>query len=191
MSRAVDDDSNPLRRTLREKLIEEAQGRVHEARSDVDRSRILLDDVPRDVRMRLQAEILGYYRALRPLRSEGVVAKWWDEVVISEAWIETERVVEEPVVSGAIDSPISIRTERRRERIPYRGLDVLDRLDEMSEPYHHTVCDMRGERTESGERQKVLSAKVLVDASEVLDDASKRLGFSPPTRIQEGETAPV
>jgi hypothetical protein len=61
----------------------------------------------------------------------------------------------------------------------------------MTESYRETIRDMRGERVEEGERQVILSAKVLIDISEVLDDASKRLGFSPPTRLQEGETAPV
>lgn len=192
MSRVVDEDSDPQRRTLRERLIEEAQERVHRSRSDVDKSLILLDNVPRDVRMRFQGEVLGYYRALRPLRTEGVVASWWEDVVLSEHWIEETRVVEEPTVSASIDGPAPrVESDTRREEIPYRGLDVLDRLDEMKEPYRETVRDMRGQRTEEGERQKVLSAKVLVDVSEVLDDASKRLGFSPPTRLQEGETRPV
>ena len=192
MSRVVDEDSDPQRRTFRERLIEESQERVHRSREDVDKSRILLDSVPRDVRMRLQADCLSYYRALRPLRTEGVVNKWWQEVILSEDWIAETRVTEEPVVRGSIDgaSP-RVETERRRVNIHYKGLDVLDSLDEMTEHYRETIRDMRGVRVEEGERAKVLPAKVLIDVSEVLDDASKRLGFAPPTRLQEGETAPV
>lgn len=187
-----EDEEGPIRRTLRERLIEEAQLSAHHARSDVDRARLLFDDVPRDLRMALQRANLDYYRALRPLRTEGVVKSWWQEVAPSRYWIEETRVVEEPVVDADLDGPpAAIETTERTEDVPYQGLDVLDELDSMREHYQEVVTDMRGERIEEGERQVVLPAKVLVDISETLDDASKRLGFAPPTRVLEGSTNPV
>jgi hypothetical protein len=186
------DHSEHNRGAVREQLINSAQVDVHEARADVAKARLLYETVPRELRMLLQEACVEYYYALRPLRSESIIKKWWSDVVLSEHWVKDVREWEEVVVDADLHGPTpDVRTETKREVVLYQGLDVLADLDEMTDSYECEVVDMCGTRVETGEQQVVLPARVLIDVSAVLDDAAKRLDFAPRMRVGEGSTGAI
>lgn len=168
-------------KTVRQRLIEEAQLRCHEARSNVMQAKLLTSKVPREAALRLQQALVDYYAALRPLRDEEIVADWWEDVTLSENWIKDVRVETEPVVTGDYigREPVSVKAKKKRVVEHYEGLDTLERLDSMTEEKTVEKTGMRGKRTETITRLKVLDPGILQDISYVLDDAADKLGFGP------------
>ncbi|RDZ39432.1 hypothetical protein C5B91_20185 [Haloferax sp. Atlit-10N] len=172
---------------MREKLIEDAQVEVHEARSKVTRVRLMYDHVPRAWRQELQEAIIAYYYALRPLRTEGIIEEWWGSVELSSEWTrevvtDTETVVRETENGGFAEETVDV-TEVK----PYRGLQILEELETATVSETVEKSDMRGTRYESVSRQLVLDAPVLIDIAGVLDDAATKLGFSPSIELQDAE----
>ena len=174
-------DGGSVGKTVRQKLIEEAQLRCHESRSEVTKSKFLTNSVPRQVALRLQQTVSDYYSALRPLRDEDPVSDWWNNVTLSERWIKDVRTETEPVVTGDVlgREPISVQQNTKRVVDYYEGLDTLERIGSMTETKEVTKSGMRGVRTETVTRVKVLDPTILVDISFVLDDAANKLGFAP------------
>ncbi|WP_089876313.1 hypothetical protein [Halogeometricum limi] len=186
-----------MRKSTREKIIDEAQVECHSARSDVVEARLKLNSVPRPVREGFQRTVLSYYDALRPLRTEGVVNSWWESVTLSEDWIEGI------VFETESGEQISVSREKARRILnndePYefvgsmvhQGLDTLESLDDATEETTSVVTGMRGRREETTTRPVVLEAGVLVDISRVLDEAATKLGFAPDIDLQDAEAGVV
>lgn len=178
------DDSG--RKTVRERIIEDAQMRCHQARSRCYRARMIYDgEVPQEIKLALQEAIIDYYRAMRPLRDESIIRDFWEDAILSRRWIKGQRQVEQPTVDGDLHGHgVSVRTETTTETVYYRGLDVLEDLETATETERVEKTSMRGRTTEEVTRQKVLPAGVLVDIASVLDDAAAKLGFKPDTEQQ-------
>jgi len=176
-----DSDGQSVGKTTRQKLIEEAQLRCHEARSELQKAKLLYGTVPREVALRLQQRIADYYYALRPLRNEDPVADWWDDGPLSKHWIKDVRIEKEPVVTGDYLGQESVGVRQRKKKVidRYQGLDHLEQLDSMTETKTVTKSGMRGTRKEKSTRQKALDAEILRDLSSTLDDAATKLGFGP------------
>ncbi|AFK19013.1 MULTISPECIES: hypothetical protein [Haloferax] len=183
-------NDGPPQKTMRERLIEEAQVDVHEARSKVTRVRLMYDGVPRAWRQELQEAIIAYYYALRPLRTEGLIKDWWSSVELSEEWTRTAVVDTETVLEESDDGELVEVEKPITDQIPYRGLGILEDVETATESEVVSVSDMRGEREETVSRQLVLDASILVDIAGVLDDAATKLGFAPSIELQDaaGET---
>jgi hypothetical protein len=172
---------------MRERLIEDAQVDVNEARSKVIRVRMLYNDVPRAWRQQLQEAILGYYYVLKPLRTEGIIKDWWQSVELSEHWthevvVDTEERLEEDEDGDLVEVERPVTEER-----PFRGLAVLEDLETAVEQETTEKRDMRGVRRETTTRQLVLDAKVLMDIASTLDDAATKLGFAPSIELQDAD----
>ncbi len=174
-------DGQSSGKTVRQKLIEEAMFRCHEVRSEVQKSKFITGSVPRTVGLRFQQTISDYYASLRPLRESDPVADWWDEVTLSDHWIKEVRTEINPVVTGDYlgQEQVGIKANEKRVIDRYEGIDTLELLGEMTETKEVTRSTMRGVRTETVERTKVLDPNILIDLSFVLDDAANKLGFSP------------
>jgi hypothetical protein len=180
-NRNSSDDSSSGGKTIRQRLIEEAQLRCHEARSNVLQAKLLANKVPRESALRFQQTLVDYYAALRPLRDEEIVADWWDDVTLSEHWIKDVRVETEPVVTGDYLGTEQVSVQQQKERVVehYEGLDTIEKLDSMTEEKTVSKKGMRGRRTETVSRLKVLDIEILKDISFTLDDAADKLGFGP------------
>lgn len=188
------DTDGPYRRTVREKLIEEAQVEMQRARSTVTRAEMAYDGrVPRQYRMELQRAVLDYYDALRPLREEGLIAEWWETVELSDSWTE-QRIVRDVEVDGDVDSRRPARVldwGQHAETVPVEGVDSLEGLRTAVEPYRETNRSMRGSREVTGQRKVVLEADALLDIASKLDDAANKLGFRPPMELVSATTNAV
>jgi hypothetical protein len=161
-------------KTARQRIIEDAQLRCYEVRSEYQQASLLLSgQISRVEVYRLQQAVSDYYWALRPLRDEDPVRDWWDDVTLSEQWTYPVTKTEYEV-RGSRAVPVEVT-----EEIPYEGLETLREHLDQTETVTKTKTGMRGRRTEKVTRQKVLDAGILVDVSGVLDDAADRLGFSP------------
>ncbi len=168
-------------KTVRQDLIEETMFRCHEARSKVQKVKFLTNSVPREVALKFQQTISDYYAALRPLRDNDPVAGWWDDVTLSDSWIKDVRIEAKPVVTGDYlgRQPVSVQKDKERVVERYEGLNTLEKLGSMTETEENVKNGMRGVRTETVTRLKVLDPSILVDISFTLDDAADKLGFSP------------
>jgi hypothetical protein len=180
-NRGKSNDGGSTGKTVRQKLIEEAQLRCHEARSEVQKAKLLAGEVPREVALRLQQSISDYYAALRPLREGDPVDGWWTDVTLSENWVKDVRTETEQVVTGDPLDREKVSVKQREKQIVeyYEGLDTLQKIDSMTEKKQVTKSGMRGRRKETVSRLKVLDPAILIDISFVLDDAANRLGFAP------------
>ena len=185
-----------MRKSTREKIIDDAQIQCHQARSDVIETRLQLDAVPRQVRKGFQQSILAYYHALRPLRTEGIINSWWKSVTLSEDWIRAVMFETEDGDELAV-SPENAQSKMASDSFQYvgvelhQGLDTLESLDDATEETTTVVGGMRGRREETTTRPLVLETEVLVDISRVLDEAATKLGFAPDIDLQDAEAEVV
>lgn len=170
---STDDDSGG--KSVRQRIIEQAQIETHDARSTVIKTQLLAGGVPRDQLLSLQNAILQYYYALRPLREEDPVEGWWDDVQLSEAWTDGTRIEREVV--GDLQTGPRIQTQETPNHVT--GLETLHDLAGDTETVRRVSTGLCGRREETEERQRVLDVRILLDVSLVLDDAADRLGFAP------------
>lgn len=172
---ATGSDENPPNRSVRGRIIEDAMVNCHEARADVLKAQQLAGTVDREYRLRLQQAIIEYYYAMRPLREHNAIKDWWEDVVLSERWVKDRRT--EQKVTGSVVDGVSLEEETVEEY--YRGLDHIERLQDMRERRRTVDSGMMGKRESVEEVQKVLETAVLIDIAGTLDDAAAKLGFEP------------
>ncbi|ELZ76071.1 hypothetical protein [Haloferax volcanii] len=178
---------DPRSKTVRERIIEDAQVRCHQKRSEVQDARLRMSMVPRSLRGDFQNRVLEYYRALRPLRSEGIIKEWWSSVVLSPTWTAKREYVFEidgQTLEVSQDEAMAFYEKQgvppvEVRDIPFQGLERLDELEDATETVVETRSTMRGVREEQTTQQVVLDVRQLMDIAGVLDDAATKLGFAP------------
>ncbi|MCO8266645.1 hypothetical protein NKF06_08610 [Haloferax sp. AB510] len=182
-------------KTVRERIIEDAQVRCHQKRSEVQDARLRMSIVPRSLRGDFQNRVLEYYRALRPLRTEGIIKEWWSSVVLSPSWTAGREYIFEidgQEIEVSQDEAMTIYEKQgvapvEVRDIPYRGLERLDELEDATETVVETRSTMRGVREEQTTQQVVLDVRQLMDIASTLDDAATKLGFKPSIELQDAE----
>lgn len=165
---SAEEDQITRKGSVATRIITQAQQRNHRARSDFLEARQLSGDVPWRIHHELQAAVMEFYQALRPLREHKAVEEFWEEVelcTIQTGW--------DPVIkNGAI-----VDYEPVTETIT--GFESLEELTAQRTSQEKTISDSFGERTVQVRDRDLVDGEVLLGASQKLDDAANKLGFGP------------
>lgn len=164
----AEDDEITRKGAVATRLITRAQQRNHRARADYLEARQLSDDAPWQIQHELQAAVMEFYQALRPLREHKAVEDFWEEVEICEIQTGWDPVVKDGVV---VDYNPEIKT--------ITGFESLEELTAQRTSQEETISDSFGTRTVTVRDRDLVDGEILLGASQKLDDAANKLGFGP------------
>ncbi|MCU4926912.1 hypothetical protein OB905_13135 [Halobacteria archaeon AArc-dxtr1] len=150
------------------RIITRAQQRNHRARSDYIEARQLSPDVPWSIHHELQAAVMEFYMALKPLREHTSVEEFWEEAEICQIQDGWEAVKK----NGEV-------VNYRPKMQTMTGFDRLESLTNQPTDEVKEIEDCFGKREIHTQSRELVDGHVLLNASQKLDDAANKLGFGP------------